>query len=105
MGLLASVADRVTGELEEDVLERRQLGANIVHGDVMLGQAVNHPRDEVGAAPADRDGLSVARDRRDVLQRVESGRGRRIGREHGDGALGTMAPDELGWRPDVDMRP
>ena len=32
----ASVANRVAGELEEDVLERRQLGAEVGHADPML---------------------------------------------------------------------
>ena len=45
------VADRVTGELQEHVLERRQHGAEVGDPDPVLGQALDDVGDEV-VAPA-----------------------------------------------------
>ena len=51
----ASVANRVTGQLEKDVLERRQLGAEVDHADPMLRQALDDLGHEIVAAAANRD--------------------------------------------------
>src|SRR5689334_20033341 len=44
MVLVASVPDRVAGQLEKDVFERRNLGAEVDDAHPMLGQTVDHVR-------------------------------------------------------------
>src|SRR3954462_11540163 len=103
--IIVSVADRVAGELEKDVLERRQLGAKVVHRDAMLGEAVDHLRHQIGAAAADGDDLAVPRDGRDARDGAEPGLGRRIAGRDDDGAIGAMTGDERGRRADVHDAP
>src|SRR5215831_7916140 len=70
----ASVANRVTGQLEKDILERGNLGAEVNDPNPMLRKALNHLRDEIVTATADDDLESVALHRldlRDGLKAVE----------------------------------
>ena len=55
------VADRVTGELEEHVLERRLLGAEAADPHLVFGQALNHLGDETVAPAVDRELARVTR--------------------------------------------
>src|SRR5882724_2037553 len=60
-----SVANRVAGDREEHVLERRQQRAEVGRADPVLGQALDHVGHEVFAAAADGEALIDALDRVD----------------------------------------
>src|SRR5205085_3270727 len=81
-----SVTDAVPGELEEDVLERGDLGAEAAHLDVLADDAVNLLGDEVVALTLERLHRSVCGGERDR-------------------AFGAVLPNEVGRLPHLDQLP
>src|SRR3954468_8337335 len=80
-----SVPDRMAGEREEHVFERRQHRAEIRHADPVLGHAVDEGRDEVVAAAVNREPESGARHRLDARHLAQPSLRRRVlrGDDHG----------------------
>src|SRR4051812_15950007 len=99
--ILASVPDRMPGQREEHVLERRQHRAEIGHADAVLGHAVDDGGDEIAAA-LERVTASGARHRIDLRQRAKARFRRRILGGDDDAALRTVAGDQPLRRVGID---
>src|SRR5262249_45330902 len=96
IAICTSIANRVAGQLEKDVLERRDLRTKIDHRHSMLCHTLNHVGDEIVAVTADHEVRPVANDRLDLEKRPKAVRcGRMPGHDH-HRSLGTVPWHELG---------
>src|SRR5215208_5004597 len=100
-----SVPDRVAGQLQIHVLERRQDRAEIGDSDAMLGDAANHVGDQVFTRAANRVARSTDRDLVDARQRLKLLRRPPIVGDEHDGPLGCVPRDQPFGTVDVDHPP
>src|SRR5262245_55690821 len=97
-----SISNRVSGQLEEHVLERLVRRPQIDHADSVLRHAVDHLRHEIASHAANRQLLPLAAHRLYLRERAKAIGGRRVPGRHDDGPLGTVALHQRRRRADVD---
>src|SRR5436305_1655610 len=97
-----SVSNRVAGQAEEHILERRELGAKVGDGDPVGGDALDHAGHDVCSRSADRQLRTFARDRLNLRNGPEAFQGGQIVGDDDHGALWAMSLHELARRADVD---
>src|SRR5258705_11866941 len=90
------VPDDVPGELEEDVLERREHGAEVANGERVGGDETNHRGDKIVALPLYCVGVAIDAHRRGSHNALQFGReALAIAGEH-HGAFRAVLVDEIG---------
>src|SRR6476469_1956510 len=97
-----SVSNRVAGQPEKDILERRKHRSEIGDPDSMLGEALDHVRDEAVAPTSNRDGAVLLADLLDARELSKPLGGRRIVSREDHGPIRTMPRDQAGRRVDID---
>src|SRR6185503_6476061 len=97
-----SVANRVAGQLEKDVLERRDFRAEVGDRDSMLRDAADHQRHEIVTLSPQRDSQPFDFHRMDLRNRPKTLGGCWVIRGHDHRALRAMASYELRGHPDID---
>src|SRR3954469_7027698 len=97
-----SVPDRMAGDVEEHVFQRRSIGAKIRDLDLMIRDTANHPRDQVVPLPTNGEPSVSVGDRFDTWNRAKQRFGGYIRRRDDDGLLGSMAANQLRRRADID---
>src|SRR3954462_3801989 len=83
-----SVPDRVAGDVEEHVFQRRSIGAKIRDLDLMIRDTANHTCDQVVPLAANGEPSVRVGDRFDTWNRAKQRFGRYIRRCDDDGLLG-----------------
>src|SRR4249919_1976031 len=97
-----SIADRVAGDREKDVLERRQQRAEVGRPNPVLGQALDDVGHEILAAAADDVALIAPLDRVDRRDSPKVSLRVRVGRTHFYRSLRAVRRDQPRRRVDVD---